>query len=55
MQSDAVLEVKSPYDNRVVGTVTLATASHVEQAIAAALKGGKKLTVSVYWIKHGIC
>ena len=36
VQSDAVLEVKSPYDNRVVGTVTLANASHVEQAIAAA-------------------
>ncbi|HTN08876.1 phosphonoacetaldehyde dehydrogenase [Agriterribacter sp.] len=44
VQSDSILEVKSPYDNRVVGTVTLANASHVEQAIQAGLKGGKALT-----------
>ncbi|MBS1751706.1 MAG: phosphonoacetaldehyde dehydrogenase [Bacteroidetes bacterium] len=40
----AVHEVKSPYDNRVVGTVTLANASHASAAVEAALKGGKKLT-----------
>ncbi|MBX3253470.1 MAG: phosphonoacetaldehyde dehydrogenase [Chitinophagaceae bacterium] len=44
VKSDKLLEVKSPYDNRVVGTVTLANASHVEEAITTALKGGKKLT-----------
>ncbi|MBS0026472.1 phosphonoacetaldehyde dehydrogenase [Chitinophaga sp. 22321] len=42
--SDKVLEVRSPYDNRLVGTVALAGATHAEQAIAAALKGGPKLT-----------
>ena len=44
VQNDSILEVKSPYDNRVVGAVTLANASHVEQAIQAGLKGGKALT-----------
>ena len=44
VKSDKLLEVKSPYDNRLVGTVTLANASHAEEAITAALKGGKKLT-----------
>ncbi len=38
------LEVRSPYDNRLVGTVALANASHTEEAIAAGLAGGKKLT-----------
>lgn len=42
--SDKKLEVKSPYDNRLVGTVTLAGAADAEQAVAAALKGGQKLT-----------
>ncbi len=40
----AIHEVKSPYDNRVVGTVTIANASHASAAVEAALKGGKKLT-----------
>lgn len=44
VQSDKLLEVKSPYDNRIVGTVTLANAGHAEEAIKAALNGGKKLT-----------
>lgn len=44
VKSDKLLQVKSPYDNRLVGTVTLANATHAEEAIAAALKGGKKLT-----------
>lgn len=38
------LEVKSPYDGRMVGTVQLANAAHTTQAIEAALAGGKKLT-----------
>lgn len=38
------LEVRSPYDGRLVGTVDLANAAHAEQAIETALKGGKKLT-----------
>jgi phosphonoacetaldehyde dehydrogenase len=42
--SENTLEVRSPYDQRLVGTVALANASHAEQAIEAALKGGLKLT-----------
>src|SRR5690348_13315902 len=41
--SDNVLEVRSPYDNRVVGTVTLAGAKETNEAIEAGLKGGKKM------------
>jgi aldehyde dehydrogenase (NAD+) len=44
IESEKTLEVRSPYDNRLVGTVALASASHAEQAIEAALKGGQKLT-----------
>ncbi|TKK65128.1 phosphonoacetaldehyde dehydrogenase [Ilyomonas limi] len=41
--SDNVLQVRSPYDNRIVGTVALAGAKETNEAIEAALKGGKKL------------
>jgi aldehyde dehydrogenase (NAD+) len=41
--SDNVLEVRSPYDNRIVGTVALAGAKETNEAIEAGLKGGKKL------------
>lgn len=44
VKSDKLLEVRSPYDNRLVGTVTLSNADDAERAIQAALKGGKKLT-----------
>jgi putative phosphonoacetaldehyde dehydrogenase len=44
VQSDKILEVKSPYDNRLVGTVALAANENVHQAIDAALKGGEQLT-----------
>ena len=44
IESEKTLEVRSPYDKRLVGTVALANASHAEQAIEAALKGGQKLT-----------
>jgi phosphonoacetaldehyde dehydrogenase len=44
IESQNILEVKSPFDNRVVGTVVLANASHAEAAVEAGLKGGKKLT-----------
>lgn len=44
VESDRVLEIRSPYDKRLVGTVKLANASHAQQAIEAALKGGKQLT-----------
>lgn len=44
IESEKILEVRSPYDNRLVGTVALANATHAEQAIEAALKGGQKLT-----------
>jgi len=43
VQSDKLLEVRSPYDRRLVGTVTLANATHASQAIEEALKGGQKL------------
>lgn len=44
VKSSNLLEVKSPFDNRVVGTVTLAGAAEAEQAIVTALHGGQKLT-----------
>ncbi|MGI8950985.1 MAG: phosphonoacetaldehyde dehydrogenase [Chitinophagaceae bacterium] len=44
VSSEQLLEVKSPYDNRLIGTFTLCNATHVQQAIEAALKGGKKLS-----------
>src|SRR5689334_18567580 len=43
IESDNVLEVRSPYDNRVVGTVALAGIKETNEAIEAGLKGGKKL------------
>ena len=42
--SDKVLEVRSPYDHRLVGTVRLAGVGDVQDAIESALKGGKKLS-----------
>ena len=44
INSDNLHEVKSPYDNRIVGTVALANAAHAQEAIEAALTGGKILT-----------
>lgn len=44
ISSDKFHEVKSPYDNRVVGRVSLANAEDAERAVAVALKGGKKMT-----------
>lgn len=44
VESDKSLEVRSPYDNRLVGTVSLVNTSHTQQAIETALKGGQKLT-----------
>ncbi|WP_343304376.1 phosphonoacetaldehyde dehydrogenase [Chitinophaga niabensis] len=44
LQSGALLEVKSPYDGRLVGTVTLGNRKDTEAAIAAGLKGGPLLT-----------
>ena len=44
VESSKVLEVRSPYDNRMVGTVQLANAKHTKQAIEKALKGGQKLS-----------
>ncbi|MDP4284933.1 MAG: phosphonoacetaldehyde dehydrogenase [Bacteroidota bacterium] len=44
IKSDKLLEVRSPYDNRLVGTVTQANSSHVQQAIEAALKSKTPLT-----------
>jgi len=42
--SDTLLQVRSPYDNRLVGTVSQANISHTRSAIDAALEGGKKLS-----------
>lgn len=44
VESEKTLEVRSPYDNRLVGTVRLANITHVDQAIEAALLGGQKLS-----------
>ncbi|MEP7252491.1 MAG: phosphonoacetaldehyde dehydrogenase [Ginsengibacter sp.] len=44
IESAKILEVRSPYDNRLVGTVRQANSSHAEEAIEAALKGGKILS-----------
>ena len=44
VESENILEVKSPFDNRVVGTVVMANATHAEAAVEAGLKGGNKLT-----------
>jgi phosphonoacetaldehyde dehydrogenase len=44
LQSDKLLEIKSPYDGRIVGTVHLSNAKDTENAIQAGLKGGKELT-----------
>ena len=42
--SEDLLQVKSPYDGRLVGTVTTAGLSHTKKAIDLALAGGKKTT-----------
>jgi aldehyde dehydrogenase (NAD+) len=44
VKSENVLQIKSPYDNRIVGSVTLANKTHSAQAIEIAIKGGKKLS-----------
>lgn len=44
IQSPHILEIKSPYDGRLVGRVHLAGAGDTQEAIALALEGGKKLT-----------
>jgi putative phosphonoacetaldehyde dehydrogenase len=42
--SENILQVFSPFDKALVGTVALANKAHARQAIAAALQGGKKLS-----------
>jgi phosphonoacetaldehyde dehydrogenase len=42
--SEQLHEVRSPYDKRLVGTVTMASKEHAMEAVAAALRGGKKLS-----------
>lgn len=44
VETDEILEVHSPYDGRVVGTVRLANNRHAKEAVAAALAGDSKLT-----------
>jgi len=44
VQSENILQVKNPYNNSLVGTVTMANRSHAQQAIEIAIKGGKKLS-----------
>mgnify|MGYP002072637499 CR=1 FL=1 len=46
LQSENVLEVRSPYNNRLVGTVTLARAEDTQNAIKLALEN--KITLSRY-------
>src|SRR5690606_34874015 len=42
--SDKTLEVRSPYDGRLVGTVATTDITHTEKAIEKALAGGVKTT-----------
>ena len=42
IDSDNILEVHSPYDNRLVGTVKLANNTHVQEAIEAVLSKTKE-------------
>jgi putative phosphonoacetaldehyde dehydrogenase len=44
IESTSFLEVRSPYDKRLVGTVGLATAEDTKASIEAGLAGGNKLT-----------
>ena len=44
VKNDKVLQVRSPYDNRLVGTVTLAGRDQVDSAIEAARQGSKDLS-----------
>ncbi len=44
VDSDNILEVRSPFDKRLVGKVRLANSTHTQQAIEAALAGGQKLS-----------
>jgi putative phosphonoacetaldehyde dehydrogenase len=44
VDSAKLLEVRSPYDRRLVGTVTIAGTDHAKQAVAEALKGGRTLS-----------
>lgn len=44
VDSDQVLKVRSPYDNRLVGTVKLANEMHAQNAMDAALRGGRTLS-----------
>ena len=44
VKSDNILNVNSPYDGRLVGTVLLANADDAQRAIGLALKAGRKLT-----------
>ena len=49
IKSDKVLEVRSPYDNRLVGTVKLANSSHVQEAIEFVLsKEKERLALTKY-------
>ena len=44
VKSDSLLQVKSPYDGRLVGTVATTGITHTNNAIEQALAGGKKTT-----------
>ncbi len=44
LQSASLLEVRSPFDRRLVGTVTIASAADARAAVEAAKKGGKILS-----------
>lgn len=43
VETNNKLEVRSPYNNKLVGTVALTAAKDIDEAIEAGLKGGKKL------------
>ena len=44
INSDHLLYIKSPYDGRIVGTVTMASPQDIERALSIAYAGGPTLT-----------
>ncbi len=54
INSDKVLEVRSPYDNRLVGTVKLANTLHVQDAIEAVLSKEKERRALTKYERYSI-
>ena len=48
------IEVVNPYDNTVVDTVPHAAATHIETALAAAVRGAKIMAKLTAWERYEI-